>query len=134
VTALPPSRNEIVEALQRLVRADETRVEAESALAQAWHEVRASWGERAAVFTTDEGLVWVPDYFDLQCVAVTQRGDRCRNYVFDQGQVWTWNQCFALLDDEWLGRLLTQTCRAHDDARAVQYGTPETVLLRYDSL
>jgi len=69
------------------------------------------WGERAVVFSTDEGLIWIPDYFRLRSVSpLRNEGERCSQPGCSiQGQVWTWDPCFAVLDDAWLGRLLTQT-------------------------
>jgi hypothetical protein len=81
------------------------------------------------IFLTSDGLVWYPTAF-ARCVAPTKRGPRCRNPVFD-GQVWVWRGPFAVLDDEWNGRMLSQTCATHDDGRT-DYEPPEWVRIAID--
>jgi hypothetical protein len=77
------------------------------------------------LFRLNEGLFWFPSD-QIRCVANTKNGRRFRNEVFEQGQVWGWNGPFAFIDEEWGGRLLSPTCRVHDDGRAT-YGQPEWV-------
>ncbi len=102
-------------------------VEAEAKAKQNLHAVTGG----GTLFLLQEGLIWTPpDTWDLQCVALTKKGERCRDTVFDQGQVWIWAGPFAVfISPDWVGRLLSQTCRVHDNAMADGYEPVECVLL-----
>ncbi len=82
------------------------------------------------MFDTPDGFLWVPDQSDLQCVAITKKGERCRNRVFDQGQVWAYDSAsITYLDEPWLGRLLTHCCRVHEVVQAERYLPVEWVFI-----
>lgn len=117
--------------LLRHIRASEVRIaEAYAALGELSDEGRSRFGANSLVFDTPDGYVWVPDQYELQCVASTRKGARCRNVVFDQGQVWVYDVGpIARLDDQWLARLLTQTCRRHDEVQADHYAPTEWVFI-----
>lgn len=117
---------EIVEWLCRVREGEERVAEAHDVLARLAAEGKSRFGPNSLVLDTPDGYVWVPDQFELQCVATTKKGARCRNAVFDQGQVWGYDLGpIARLDDGWLARLLSQTCRRHDEVQADHYAPTE---------
>lgn len=92
-------------------------------------------GEESLVVETTDGYVWIPDLDDFRCVAITTKGARCKNLVFDEGQVWTFDTGFVgRLDSSWKGRLLSQTCNVHDDARAKGYVPVEWAFISRESV
>jgi hypothetical protein len=114
--------------VEQLARALVTYSKALEVLKEADETVRQVAGSTASLdspimFVVESSVIWCSSPF-IQCVAYTKKRARCKNEVFGEGQVWTWRGPFALLDDRWVGRLLSQTCRMHDDARA-DYGSPE---------
>lgn len=71
-----------------------------------------------------------------QCTAMTKRKARCRNEVWEHGQVAGWveftvagvrGSAYGPLDEEVGQRYLTQRCRLHSDAAA--FCEPEWELL-----
>jgi hypothetical protein len=79
-------------------------------------------GSDSLVFNIPDGFLWVSDQFETQCVAITKMGERCRNRVFDQGQIWAYDAALiTYLDEPWRGRLLTQCCKVHDEVQAERH-------------
>jgi hypothetical protein len=109
---------------------------AERALAVADDRLRAAaksadGGDEQVLFLAGGMCLWAPTS-DLRCVGITTRGVRCRNPVFDEGQVWFWRGPFAVPpDEEWVYRLLTQTCRVHASGKA-EYLQTEWVAVPVD--
>jgi len=75
------------------------------------------------LFLVSDGVFWFRSR-SIRCTALVGRAGRCRRPVFDEGEVWRWRGPFAEIEDSWIGRLLSQTCRIHDDGRG-NYAPPD---------
>jgi len=127
-------RDEVIAWLSRIRELEQRIEDARGELDDLALEGKARFGNESLVIETPDGYIWVPNQFELQCVARTRKGDRCRNRVFD-GQVWRYDLGpIARLDSDWLGRLLSQTCQQHDEVQATSYAPTEWVFGRHNEV
>ncbi|WP_199515722.1 hypothetical protein [Nucisporomicrobium flavum] len=92
--------------------------------------------KRADLVLLGDRIWYLPDgVHDLQCVARTRRGPRCRNYI-ENGQIASWTQLrsarglITVYDlsghaDATVQRWREQHCEVHDSLDVVDFGSPE---------